>query len=250
MRAEIDLITRKTSIIVPGTRLKHPNNKNPPPQTTTAPTTQPQPSQPRDLPPTSVTIPTTVTNSTINEVITANQSVAESQENLSLSVPNGCISGTEEASVENLSINANIEDRVNDFNASLPETEPNPDSKPKVLPQHIPTPFGPLTTHQPTTTTQSQTQPTPPAIGPCTNQQSSITIKIQTKPLQTKTTWVRIPREKQSSPTDVLMFEKKHKRSDDSEEGCRPTKKFSMPNEASPEDCPTVVAARQPRRHQ
>ena len=250
MRVEIDLTTRKTSITVPGTRPKHPRNKIPPPPTTTAPTSQPQPSQSRDFPPTLVTIPTTVTNSTINEVITANHSVAEIQENLSLSDHNGCISGTEEASVENLSINANIEDRVNDFNASLPATGPNPDSKPKVLTQHTPNPFGPITTHQPIITTQSQTQPTPPSIGPFTNQQTSITIKSQTKPLQSKPMWVRIPRDKQSSPTDVLMLEKKHKRSDDSEEGYRPTKKYSAPNEASPEDCPTVVAARQPRRHQ
>ena len=103
-----------------------------------------------------MTIPTTVTNTTINEVITTNQSVAERQENLSFSVPNSCISGTEEASVEKSSKNANIEDRVKAFNASLPETGPNPDSKPKVLSQHIPTPFGPHTTHQPTITTQSQ----------------------------------------------------------------------------------------------
>ena len=248
MRAKIDLTTKKTSITIPGTRPKHPNNKNPPPQTTTAPNTQPQPSQPRDLPPTSLTIPPTVTNTTINEVITTNQSVAERQENLSFSVPNGCISGTEEASVEKSSINANIKDRVKAFNASLPETEPNPDSKPKVLSQHIPTPFGPHTTHQPTITTQSQPQPTPTSIGPCTNQQTSITTKSQTKPLQTKTTWVIIPRDKQSSPMDVLMIEKKHKQSDESEEGCRPTKKFSMPNEESPEACPTVVAAN--RQHQ
>ena len=248
MRAKIDLTTKKTSITIPGTRPKHPNNKNPPPQTTTAPNTQPQPSQPRDLPPTSLTIPTTVTNTTINEVITANQSVAERQENLSFSVPNGCISSTEEASVEKSSINANIKDRVKAFNASLPETEPNPDSKPKVLSQHIPTPFGPHTTHQPTITTQSQPQPTPTSIGPCTNQQTSITTKSQTKPLQTKTTWVIIPHDKQSNPMDVLMIEKKHKRSDEFEEGCRPTKKFSMPNEESPETCPTVVVAN--RRHQ
>ena len=77
IRAEIDLTTRKTSITVPGTRPKHPRNNIPPPPTTAAPTSQPQPSQSRDCPPTPVTSPTTVTSSTINEVIITNHSVAE-----------------------------------------------------------------------------------------------------------------------------------------------------------------------------
>ena len=140
----------------------------------------------------------------------AHHSVAEIQETLPRSDHNGCISGTEEASVENLSINANIEDRINDFNASLPATGPIPDPKPKGLTQPTPNPFGPISTHQATITTQSQTQPTSPSIGPFTNQQTPITLKSQTKPLQSKPTWVRIPREKLSSPTDVLMLEKKH----------------------------------------
>ena len=179
-----------------------------------------------------------------------NHSVAEIQETLSRTEHNDCISGTEKASVENLSVNANIDDRGNVFNTSLPATGPIPDPQPKVLTQPTPNHFGPISTHQATITTQSQTQPTSPSIGPFTNQQTPITLKSQTKPLQSKPTWVRIPREKQSSPTDVLMLEKKHKRSDDSEEGFRPTKKYAAPNEASLEDCPTVVASRQPRRHQ
>jgi len=66
----------------------------------------------------------------------------------------------------------------------------------------------------------------------------------------TKTTWVRIPRDKQSSPNDVLMIERKHKRSDESEEGGRPTKKVLVPYEESPEAYSTMVATRQLRRHQ
>ena len=46
------------------------------------------------------------------------------------------------------------------------------------------------------------------------------------------------------------MIERKHKRSDESEEGGRPTKKVLVPYKESPEAYPTVVAARQPRLHQ
>ena len=89
MRVEIDLTTRKTSITVLGTRPKHLNNKKPPPKTPTAPNTQPPPSQPRDLPPTPATILTTVTTTTINEVLIAHQFVAEWQENQTFNAPNG-----------------------------------------------------------------------------------------------------------------------------------------------------------------
>jgi len=195
-------------------------------------------------------IPTTVTTTTINEVLIAHQSVVEWQENQTFNDRNGSISGTEEASVEKSSINANIEDREKVFNSSHSEAETKLDSKPKVLSQHTPTTIGPCTTQQPTITTQSQPQLTPTTIGPCTIHQPTNITKSQTKPLPTKTTWVRIPRDKQSNPTNVLMIERKHKRSDEPEEGSRPTKKIAMPYEESPEACPTVVATRQPRRHQ
>ena len=180
----------------------------------------------------------------------ANHSIAEIQETLPHSEHNGCISGTGQASVENLSINATIDDRGNVFNTSPFSTGPIPDPQPNVQAQTTPNHSGPISIHQAYTTTQSQTQPTSTPIGPLINQQTPITLESQPKTLHSKQTWVRIPREKQNSPTVVLMLEKKHKRSDDSEEGYRPTKKYSAPNEASPEDCPTVVAARQPRRHQ
>ena len=48
----------------------------------------------------------------------------------------------------------------------------------------------------------------------------------------------------------MLMIERKHKRSDESEKGGHPTKKVLVPYEESPEAYPTVVAARQPRLHQ
>ncbi|KAK7854049.1 uncharacterized protein CFP56_033737 [Quercus suber] len=218
MRAEIDITTRKTSITVPGTRPKHPKSKKPPPQTPTASNIQSPPSQPRDLPPTPATIPTTVTTTAVNEVIIAHQSVVEWQENQALNVPNGCISGTEEAIVEKSSINANIDDKEKVFNSSHSNTETKLDLKPKVLSQHIPTTIGPCTTHQPTITTQSQPHLIPTTIGPCTNHQPTNITQSQTKPLPTKSTWVRIPRDIQSIPNDVLMIERKHKRSDESEE--------------------------------
>nr|POE78854.1 hypothetical protein CFP56_59907 [Quercus suber] len=216
---EIDITTRKTSITVPGTRPKHPKSKKPPPQTPTASNIQSPPSQPRDLPPTPATIPTTVTTTAVNEVIIAHQSVVEWQENQALNVPNGCISGTEEAIVEKSSINANIDDKEKVFNSSHSNTETKLDLKPKVLSQHIPTTIGPCTTHQPTITTQSQPHLIPTTIGPCTNHQPTNITQSQTKPLPTKSTWVRIPRDIQSIPNDVLMIERKHKRSDESEEG-------------------------------
>ena len=181
-----------------------------------------------------------------------NHSVAEIQESLPRSEHNGCSSGTGKASVENLSINATIDDRGNVFNTSLLSTGPIPDPQPKVQAHPTPNHFGPISIQQAhiDTQSQSQTQPTSSPIGPPIKQQTPITQKSQRKTLLSKPTWIRIPRETQNSPTDVPMLEKKHKRSEDSEEGYRPTKKYAAPNEASPEDCPTVVAARQPRRHQ
>ena len=46
------------------------------------------------------------------------------------------------------------------------------------------------------------------------------------------------------------MIERKHKRSDESEEGGCHTEKVLVPYEESPKAYPTVVAARQPRLHQ
>ena len=250
MRAEIDLTTRKTSITVPGTRPKQPRNNTTPPPTTAATTSQTHPSPSRDCPPTPMTSPAPVTSSTINEEVMTNHSVAEIQETLPHSEHNGCTSGSRKASVENLSINTSIDDRGNVFNTSLFSTGPIPDPQPKVQAHPTPNHFGPISIHQAHINTQSQTQPTSPPIGPPIKQQTPNTQNSQPKNLHSKPTWVRIPRETQNSPTDVLMLEKKHKRSEDPEEGYRPTKKYATPNEASPDDCPTVVAAWQPRRHQ
>ena len=147
MRAEIDLTTRKTSITVPGTRPRHPKNKKPPPHSPTAPNTQPSIAQPRDLPLTPTTIPTTVPIMTINEVINAHKSEANWQENQTSNAPNGCISGTEEATVEKSSTNDNIDDREKVLNPIHIESKTKLDLKPKFQTQHTPTIIGPCTSH-------------------------------------------------------------------------------------------------------
>ena len=170
-----------------------------------------------------VTIVTTVPTTTINEVINAYQSEADWQENQTFNAPNSCIFGTEEATIEKSNTNDNIDDREKVLNPTHTESETKLDLKPKVQTQHTPTTIGPCTSHQ---LNNTQSQP---------------------KPVPTKTTWVKIPRDKQSSPNDVLMIERKHKRSDESEEGGCPTEKVLVPYEESPEAYPTMVAARQPR---
>jgi len=169
MRAEIDLTTRKTSITVPGTRPRHPKNKKPPPQTPTVPTTQPPTTQPCDLPPTPATIPTTVPTTTINKVINAHQSKVDWQENQTFNAYNGCISGTEEATVEKPSINDNIDGKEKVLNLTHIESKTKSNLKPKVQTQLTPTNIRSYTSHQPTNNTHSQTQHTPTTIGPCTS---------------------------------------------------------------------------------
>ena len=169
MRAEIDLITRKTSITVPETRPRHPKNRKPPPQTPTVPTTQPSTTQPCDLPPTPATIPTTISTMTINNVINAHQSEVDWQENQTFNAHNGCISGIEEATIEKPSINNNIDGREKVLNPTHTESKTKLNLNPKVQTQLTPTNIRPYTSHQPANNTHSQPQHTSTTIGPCTN---------------------------------------------------------------------------------
>ena len=92
---------------------------------------------------------------TMNEVINAHQSEVDWQENQTSNAPNGCISSTEEATVEKSSTNDNIDDKEKVLNPTHIESKTKLDLKPKVQIQHTPTTIGPCTSHQPTNNTQS-----------------------------------------------------------------------------------------------
>ena len=250
-----------------------PNLQKPPTQTPIGKPTQPPTAQPRDSPPTPATIPTSVPVTAINEALNAHESEVDWQKNEAFNNHNGCILGTEAAIVENPIINDNIDGREREFNPKQSETDTKINLKQNIKNQHTLTNIGPSSIHQPNNNSQTQTQPTPTSIGLCTNlqpinntpsqPQNSLTtsgpstnhqpsnnIQNKQKPMPTKSTWIRIPRDKQSSPTNVLMTEKKHKRNDEFEEGSRPSKKVSVHYEESPEAYSTVVATRQHRRPQ
>ena len=94
----------------------------------------------------------------MNEVINAHQSEVDWQENQTSNAPNGCISSTEEATIEKSSTNDNIDDKEKVLNPTHIESKTKLDLKPKVQIQHTPTTIGPCTSHQPTNNTQTQPQ--------------------------------------------------------------------------------------------